>query len=68
MTITTTRHLMLVLFGRAVSVNDLHLPFATPKHLADDCADTAALATWPEANRKRLTDDTEDLMLELDTA
>ncbi|WP_175971882.1 hypothetical protein [Burkholderia sp. BCC0322] len=67
-TITTTRQLMRVLFGHAVSVNDLHRHFATPGRLADDRADTTALATWLEANRERLAADADTLMLELDAA
>ncbi|WP_231716885.1 hypothetical protein [Burkholderia ubonensis] len=67
-TITTTRHLMQVLFGRAVSANDLHRHFATPGRLADDRADISALAAWLEANRERLTADAERLMLELEAA
>lgn len=67
-TITTTRHLMRVLFGRAVSANDLHRHFATPGRLADDRADTAALATWLEANQERLAADADGLMLKLDAA
>ncbi|MFA8329229.1 hypothetical protein [Burkholderia ubonensis] len=67
-TITTTRQLMRVLFGRAVSSTELHRHFATPGRLADDRADTEALGVWLEANRERLTDSATRLMQEVDAA
>ncbi|KWN65896.1 hypothetical protein [Burkholderia stagnalis] len=67
-TITTTRHLMRVLFGRAVSSTELQRHFATPGRLADDRADTEALGVWLEANRERLTDSATRLMQEVDAA
>lgn len=67
-TITTTRALMLTLFGQAVSVNDLHLHFSTPGRKADDRADPLAMAAWLECNRARLLQDAEKLMLDLQDA
>ncbi|KVL65430.1 hypothetical protein [Burkholderia ubonensis] len=67
-TITTTRHLMRVLFGHAVSSTELHRHFATPGRLADDRADTEALGIWLAANRERLTDSAMRLMREVDAA
>ncbi|WP_396334111.1 hypothetical protein [Burkholderia anthina] len=67
-TITTTRQLMHVLFGHAVSVNDLHRHFATPGRRANDRADPEALADWLALHRERLTADAEDRMVELEIA
>lgn len=67
-TITTTRQLMRVLFGHAVSVNDLHRHFATPGRRADDRADPAALAAWLADHRERLASDAEARMVELEIA
>ncbi|WP_420213432.1 hypothetical protein ACN8ZM_40175 (plasmid) [Burkholderia aenigmatica] len=67
-TITTTRQLMRVLFGHAVSVNDLHRHFATPGRRADDRADPEALAVWLELHRERLAADAEARMIELEIA
>jgi len=67
-TITTTRQLMRVLFGHAVSVNDLHRHFATPGRRANDRADPEALAAWLTDHRGRLAADAEARMLELEIA
>lgn len=67
-TITTTRQLMRVLFGHAVSVNDLHRHFATPGRRANDRADPAALAAWLADHRERLAADAEAEMVELEIA
>ncbi|MCA8081415.1 MULTISPECIES: hypothetical protein [Burkholderia cepacia complex] len=67
-TITTTRQLMRVLFGHAVSVNDLHRHFATPGRRANERADPEALAAWLEIHRERLVADAEILMVELEIA
>ncbi len=67
-TITTTRTLMLALFGRAVSVNDLHRYFSTPGRKANDRADPVVLEAWFEPNRTRLLQDAAQLMLDLDVA
>ncbi|WP_256732399.1 hypothetical protein [Burkholderia pseudomallei] len=67
-TITTTRQLMRVLFGHAVSVNDLHRHFATPGRRANDRADPEALAAWLAVHRDRLAADAEARMLELEVA
>ncbi|WP_244135792.1 hypothetical protein [Burkholderia seminalis] len=67
-TITTTRQLMLVLFGHAVAVNDLHRHFATPGRRANDRADPAALAAWLAEHRERLAADAEAEMVELEIA
>ncbi|VWD48172.1 hypothetical protein BCO18175_07403 [Burkholderia contaminans] len=67
-TITTTRQLMRVLFGHAVSVNELHRHFATPGRRANDRADPAALAAWLADHRERLTTDAEARMVELEIA
>jgi hypothetical protein len=68
MTITTTRALMLALFGRAVSVNDLHRYFSTPGRKANDRADPVVLESWFEPNRARLRQDAAQLMLDLEVA
>ncbi|MDD1494058.1 hypothetical protein DF016_10885 [Burkholderia stagnalis] len=67
-TITSTRQLMRVLFGHAVSVNDLHRHFATPGRRANDRADPAALAAWLADHRERLAADAEARMVELEIA
>lgn len=68
-TITTTRHVLRVLFGgRAVSNNDLQRHFATPGRKADDRADVAALRAWLEAHRERLTERAAHLLHELGLA
>ncbi|VWD48378.1 hypothetical protein BCO18175_07418 [Burkholderia contaminans] len=67
-TITTTRQLMRVLFGHAVSVNDLHRHFATPGRRANDRADPAALAAWLAEHAERLAADAEARMVELEIA
>lgn len=67
-TITTTRQLMRVLFGHAVSVNDLHRHFATPGRRANDRADPEALAAWLAVHRDRLAADAEARMRELEIA
>lgn len=67
-TITTTRQLMRVLFGHAVSVNDLHRHFATPGRRANDRADPAALAAWLVEHGERLAADAEAEMVELEIA
>ncbi|MBN3506411.1 hypothetical protein JYB36_31720 [Burkholderia cenocepacia] len=67
-TITTTRQLMHVLFGHAVSVNDLHRHFATPGRRANDRADPDALAAWLALHRERLVVDAEIRMVELEIA
>ncbi|AMU19210.1 hypothetical protein QM312_35120 [Burkholderia cenocepacia] len=67
-TITTTRQLMRVLFGHAVSVNDLHRHFATPGRRANDRADPAALAAWLAEHAERLATDAEARMVELEIA
>lgn len=67
-TITTTRQLMRVLFGHAVSVNDLHRHFATPGRRANDRADPAALAAWLADHGERLAAEAEARMVELEIA
>lgn len=68
-TITTTRHLLRVLFGgRAVSNTALQRHFATPGRKADDRADTAALQAWLDAQRPRLEADAARLLAALDGA
>ncbi|WP_240202919.1 hypothetical protein [Burkholderia sp. LMG 13014] len=67
-TITTTRQLMHVLFGHAVSVNDLHRHFATPGRRANDRADPDALAAWLALHRERLAAEAEARMVELEIA
>ena len=67
-TIATTRELMRRLFGRAVSVNDLHRHFATPGRKADDRADAVALAAWLDAHCDRLVDQADQQILELELA
>jgi len=67
-TITTTRQLMHVLFGHAVSVNDLHRHFATPGRRANDRADPAALSAWLTDHRERLAADAEAQMVALEVA
>lgn len=68
-TITTTRHLLRVMFGgRAVSNNDLQRHFATPGRKADDRADVAALQAWLEAHREPLMERAAHLLHELDLA
>ncbi|MCA8299073.1 hypothetical protein LGN19_35370 [Burkholderia sp. AU30198] len=67
-TITTTRQLMRVLFGHAVSVNDLHRHFATPGRRANDRADPDALAAWLALHRERLAAEAEARMVELEIA
>ncbi|WP_227791558.1 hypothetical protein [Burkholderia sp. BE17] len=56
------------LFGRAVSVNDLHRHFSTPVRKADDRADLIAQARWFDAHRERLLEDAGRLIVELDLA
>lgn len=66
-TITTTRHLLRVLFGgRAVSNTALHRHFATAGRKADDRADVAALQAWLEVHRARLRDSATQRLAELE--
>lgn len=67
-TITTTRQLMRVLFGHAVSVNDLHRHFATPGRRANDRADPEALSAWLTDHRERLAADAAEQMAALELA
>jgi len=67
-TIATTRQLMRVLFGHAVSVNDLHRHFATPGRRANDRADPEELAAWLADHRERLAASAEAWMVELEIA
>lgn len=59
---------MHVLFGHAVSVNDLHRQFATPGRRANDRADPAALSAWLTDHRERLAAEAEARMVELEIA